>query len=40
MVNTIGIKRNHGGKKVNVNKPLNETNVFRVLMCGPTTSIE
>lgn len=32
MVNTIGIKRNHGGKKVNVNKSLNETNVFGVFM--------
>lgn len=28
MATTTGIKRNHGGKKVNVNKPLNETNVF------------
>ena len=30
MVNTIGIKRNHGGnkkKKVHVNKSLNEMNV-------------
>lgn len=32
MVNTIGIKRNHGGKKVHVNKSLNETNVCRVFM--------
>lgn len=28
MVNTVGIERNHGGKKVNVNKSLNETNVM------------
>lgn len=25
MVSTTGIKRNHGGKKVNVNKSLNDT---------------
>lgn len=31
MVNNIGIKRNHDGKKVNVNKSLNEMNVCSFL---------
>lgn len=32
MVNTYGIKRNHDGGKINVNKSVNELHLFSVII--------
>lgn len=41
MVNTYGIKRNHDGGKINVNKSVNEIHLFSVVIhyCGELLSL-